>query len=86
MTTPNTTATLPPTPFQCPVVGKNGLMSVPWANWFKQIFLLTGGSNIPSIAAIEAELITLSLDVATIDTTLVTIQNEVNWLWAGRHL
>ena len=34
---------LPPVPYQARVVDDNGLLSPPWADWFKQLFARSGG-------------------------------------------
>lgn len=29
---------LPPPPYKVPFTDENGLMTMPWVNWFKQVF------------------------------------------------
>lgn len=40
-----TPSDLPPVPYKTPVIGNNGLLTVPWVAWFRQLMIRTGGNT-----------------------------------------
>ncbi len=38
----------PPPPYTTPPTDQNGLISIAWANWFRQLYLRTGQASAPS--------------------------------------
>jgi hypothetical protein len=58
--------TLPPIPYNVPMLNQFGLISSPWADWFRKLHLRAGGS----IAETNLEL--FSIDTARIDDAAVT--------------
>ncbi len=39
--------TIPPVPYNTPISGQNGLLTLPWIAWYRQLFLSIGG-NLPN--------------------------------------
>lgn len=59
-------ATIPPQPLKSPVIDKGGLMTKPWADWFRQIFNTVGGGSAPSSTSLNAQLATLQAEITAL--------------------
>lgn len=76
--------TLPPAPYQSPMVDKSQKMTPPWVNWFRQLFIQTGGSSSTSLASLIITVATLNATVATLQTNVSVMQDEIDGLEQGR--
>lgn len=39
------TSNVPPVPYNTPIIGANGLLTMPWVAWFRQVFNRVGGGS-----------------------------------------
>lgn len=76
------TETIPPLPYKIPVLTPNGLLSDPWAKWFRQIFTRVGGSVAPSNSELAdgqtAQLANVLSHVTELESLLATHTITIN--------
>jgi hypothetical protein len=77
-------AVLPPAPYQSPITDKQGMLTAPWTNWIRQLFIQTGGASSTSLASLITTVSNLNSTVSTLETNTGTLESEVNGLSQGR--
>ena len=73
---------LPPVPYKVAVVNSSGMLSVPWANFFRQLWNRAGGGEALSNTDLE-DLQTVSFDsiqaeVDALQATVASLQSTVS--------
>lgn len=78
--------TLPPAPFGSTVVDKSQKLTPAWTNWFRQLFIQTGGSSSTSLASLIVTVSNLSETVTSQTTQIANLQAEIDGLSVGREI
>lgn len=82
----STNTTVPPIPYKSPLSDQNGIVSPVWAKWLNQIFLKTGGTSSTSLTSLETTVANQAIEITAINTTLTSLQSQINGLGVGRDL
>lgn len=73
-------------PIMSPMIDKNGAITPIWSKWFNTLYIQTGSSSSTSLTSLIATVAIIITQIATINSTLTTQQNEINGLGVGRQL
>lgn len=77
---------LSPAPYQSQIVDKSGMLTIPWVNWIRQLYIQTGAASSTSLTSLINTVAELSAQVTSNTADIGMLQTEVNDLNLGHEL